>query len=144
MTEVALQPAMQLYMLCAAILTLKMLLTGTAVGTLRVAKGVFITPEDYAFAGKTPAGADEQIERVRRAHQNDVENVLPFLVVGFLYALCGPSYRVAWWLFWTFTAARVLHTVTYSLGLQPWRTILFEVANLALVAITILLLWKVI
>ncbi len=139
-SDMLLQPAMHLFVLCAAILTLKMLLTAAAIGTLRVIKGVFITPEDYAFAAKTPSGADEQIERLRRAHQNDLENVLPFLVVGFLYALSGPSYRLAWWLFWSFTTARILHTVTYALGLQPWRTLLFEVANVALVTTTILLL----
>ncbi|MGH7897551.1 MAG: MAPEG family protein [Candidatus Binatia bacterium] len=44
----------------------------------------------------------------------------------------------------TFTVARVLHTRFYAFGLQPWRTIVFEIANLALAATAILLLLKLI
>ena len=84
---------------------------------------------------------DEQIERIRRAHHNDLEAILPFLAVGFLAAATGAvSYRVAWWLFVPFTAARVLHTIAYSLGLQPWRSILFGIADVALWVTTISLL----
>ena len=138
------QPPIQLFMLCAAILTIKMILTANATGLVRVLKGVYISPEDYTLVGKTPLGPDEQIERIRRAHQNDLENILPFFAVGFLYALTGPSYRVVWWLFVPFTAARILHTIFYALGLQPWRTLAFEIGNFTLAAIAILLLVKMI
>ena len=140
MSELMLEPAVQFFTVCASILTLKMIVTGSGIGALRVAKGVYISSEDYAFTGKAPAGADEQIERLRRAHQNDLENILPFFVVGFLYALSGPSYNVVWWLYSVFTTGRILHTICYALGLQPWRTIVFEVANLALITTTVLLL----
>ena len=144
MTELIAQPAVRLFTICASILTLKMILTAAAVGTTRVIKGVFISPEDYAFAGKTPVGPDAQIERLRRAHQNDLENILPFFAVAFLYALTGPSQALAWWLFTVFTVARILHTVCYAMGLQPWRTIAYEVGNVTLVLTAILLLVKVI
>ena len=141
MHEILTRPVVHLYAVCAAILVLKMVLTGNAVGFSRVRKRVYISPEDYAFAGGRPAGgADEQIERLRRAHQNDLENVLPFLVLGFLYALTGPSYRLAWWLFVPFTAARVVHTIVYAAGVQPWRTIAFEIGNVTLIVMSILLL----
>ena len=143
MSELVRQPTVEFFMLCAAVLTLKMIVTGSGIGALRVTRGVFISAEDYAFAGTAPAAADELIERLRRAHQNDLENILPFFVVGFLYTLTGPSYDVVWWLYSTFTQARILHTICYLLGLQPWRTLVFEVANLALIAITVLLLLKV-
>ena len=35
---------------------------------------------------------------------------------------------------------RVLHTIAYSLGLQPWRSILFGIADVALWVTTISLL----
>jgi len=138
------QSPLQLFMLCTAILTLKMILTGSAIGALRVVKSVFISPEDYALVGKTAAAPDGQIERLRRAHQNDLENILPFFAVSFLYTLTGPTYRVAWWLLWTFTTARILHTICYAFGLQPWRTVVYEIANVTLIATTVLLLLKVI
>jgi len=56
---------------------------------------------------------------------------------GFLYALTGPSYTVAAALLIAFTAARVVYTVVYVAGLQPWRTITFAVAQIALYVIAI-------
>jgi uncharacterized MAPEG superfamily protein len=102
--------------------------------------GLHISPEDYAFTGKPAAALDEQIERIRRAHHNDLENVLPFLVAAFLLCLTGVSYTLAWWLFVPFTAARVLHTIFYAAGLQPWRTIAFEVGNVTLIVTAVVLL----
>lgn len=143
MTDLLAQPAMRLYVICAAILVLKMWLTANGTGLLRVRRGVFISPEDYAMTGTPKAAPDEQIERIRRAHLNDLENILPFLVVGFLLAASGASYRLAWWVFVPFTAARVIHTLLYTAGLQPWRTLAFEVGNVALLVTTIALLVRV-
>ena len=35
------------------------------------------------------------MERVRRAHLNDMENILPFLILGFLYMFTNPAYATA-------------------------------------------------
>jgi len=60
-----------------------MLITGAAVGLTRIARGEYITAEDYAFAGKTPPPAENPtLSRLRRAHQNDLENIPVFFVVG--------------------------------------------------------------
>src|SRR5512143_2480804 len=81
-------PSMRLFALCAAILAIKMLLTANLTGILRTMRRVYATPEDYAFFGQQPVTTrDEQIERIRRAHQNDLENILPFFAIGYLYAL---------------------------------------------------------
>jgi len=140
MDELLAEPTVRLFSICAGILALKMLLIGTACGLLRVARGVYITPEDYTFMGKEPRPPDQTIERFRRAHLNAIEHIVPFFGVGIPYALSGGSYRVAWWLFVTFTAARVLHTLTYVASLQPWRSIFFAIANIALAVMVILLL----
>jgi uncharacterized MAPEG superfamily protein len=134
-------PTMRLFALCAAVLVVKMLATANLTGILRTVRKVYATPEDYQFFGQEPVEtADEQIERSRRAHLNDLENILPFLAIGFLYALTGPSYTVAWWLFVLFTIARLAHTAVYIAGLQPWRTIVFGVGQIALyvMALTVL------
>lgn len=134
-------PTMRVFVVCAALLVLKMLLTANLTGILRTLRRVYATPEDYRFFGQEPVVArDEQIERVRRAHQNDLENILPFLGIGFLYALSGPSYRAAWWLLVSFTVARLAHTAVYVAGLQPWRTVAFAVAQIALYAMAVLVL----
>lgn len=144
MTELMTDPTMQVFAVCASLLVLKMWLTGTATGITRILRRAYITEEDYALLGKTEPNTDPLVERLRRIHQNDLENILPFLAAGFLYALTGPSQDLAWWLFTVFTAARIVHTGTYLLSLQPWRTIAFEVGNIALLVIVILLLLAVI
>lgn len=144
MHEIMNNPVFALYALCALVLALKMLILGGATGITRVMRGNFISPEDYAtFKSEPAAGGDEFIERLRRAHQNDLENIGPFFVIGAVYALTGPSYGVAWWLFTIFTSFRVLHTLVYAAGLQPWRTIFFEVANIANLAMAVLALLAV-
>ena len=35
------------------------------------------------------------MERVRRAPLNDMENILPFLILGFLYMFTNPAYATA-------------------------------------------------
>jgi uncharacterized MAPEG superfamily protein len=114
--------------------------TGLGTAIIRIRRGAYITPEDYAFLGKTPTPPDETVERWRRAHRNDLESILPFLIVAFLYALSGPSFGIAATLLVTFTAARILHTVTYVTGLQPWRTIFFEVGQTSFTLTAVLLL----
>jgi uncharacterized MAPEG superfamily protein len=140
MHELLQDSTMRLYALCAVILVLKMAFTGSATGILRLRRGAYITAEDYAFMGKKPAPPDEAVERLRRVHQNDLENILPFLIIGFLYALSGPAFGIAAALFVTFTAARLLHTATYVAEMQPWRSVSYEVGQISLVVTTILLL----
>ena len=53
------------------------------------------------------------MERVRRAHLNDLENVIPFLVLCPLYLATGPAAGTAVFLIRVFAAARVLHTIVY-------------------------------
>ena len=134
-------PSMRLYAVCAAILVIKMLITANLTGVLRTTRKVYATPEDYRYFGTEPVVTrDEHIERIRRAHQNDLENVLPFFAVGWLYALSGPSYTIAWWLFVSFTLARILHTAVYIAGLQPWRSIAFAVSDVVLYVMALIVL----
>ena len=131
-------PVVRLFTICAAVLVIKMLVTANLTGIYRTARKVYATPEDYRFFGQEPVTrSDEDIERIRRSHHNDLENIVPFLGIGFLYALTGPSYTMAAVLLIAFTAARVVYTVVYVAGLQPWRTITFAVAQIALYVIAI-------
>jgi len=116
----------RLYALCALILVLKMMALGTYTGTLRMRRNVYSSPEDYRFQGQTPSGrGDPDIERARRAHRNDLENILPFLAVGPLYVLSGPTEAGAWICFVGFTTARILHTLFYLREAMPHRTLAY-------------------
>ena len=127
-------PALRLFGITYLILVVKMVAVGWATSFYRIRDKAFATPEDYALRGLPPKTVvHEDIERVRRAHRNDLENILPYFGVGLLYALTNPSPTAAKIYFIGYTAARILHSVCYLLSLQPWRSIAFGVAQILMV-----------
>merc|ERR1712203_57161 len=80
----------------AAIVTVKMLLMSLATARQRFRKLVFISEEDIAGNAQAKvSNSDPDVERVRRAHLNDIENILPFLALGLLYCFTQPAYSTA-------------------------------------------------
>jgi uncharacterized MAPEG superfamily protein len=123
-------PAFRLFAIVALILVLKMAAVGMYTSTLRLGRGVYATPEDYALQGMTAKmTSDADVERVRRAHLNDLENILPFFWVGFCFAVTRPPYVAAEVFFIGFAVARILHSIFYIRSMQPHRTIAFTVAS---------------
>ena len=121
-------PAIRAWALASLVVALKTMGTGVYVSSIRIRKGVFISPEDYASQGMEPAaGLDEDVERARRIHQNDLEAGLPFVLVGFVYALTQPSGLGLWICFAGFPIARILHMVTYARAMMPARTLAWSV-----------------
>lgn len=61
------------------------------------------------------------------AHRNDLENVLPFLLMSLAYVACSPHPLTAKMLIRIGASARLLHTIVYAvLPLpQPTRAICF-------------------
>lgn len=71
---------------------------------------------------------NEKVERVRRIHQNDLENILPFLVVGLYYVLADPNALAAKILIGIAVGARFAHTLVYFFAVpQPARTLCWAV-----------------
>src|SRR5712691_6542763 len=131
-------PAVRLFAVVYLLLVLKMVAVGFATSFLRIRRRVFATPEDYALRGANPTPVpDEDIERIRRAHRNDLENILPFFPVGFFYALTGPPMIMARIYFIGFLVARVLHSVFYVRSMQPWRTVAFTVGMILMLALVV-------
>jgi len=127
-------PAVRLFGITYMILVLKMVAVGWATSVYRIRDKTFATPEDYALQGLVPTSVvNEDVERARRAHRNDLENILPYFGVGLLYALTNPSPAAAKTYFLGYTVARVLHSVFYLLSLQPWRTVAFAVGQILMV-----------
>lgn len=71
---------------------------------------------------------DEDVERVRRSHLNDLENILPWVAITYVYLGTGPSNWLASILIRAFVLSRVGHTLSYAiLPKQPFRAIAFFV-----------------
>jgi glutathione S-transferase len=117
--------AWKLWGLSVLALALKMLVLASLTSRQRFRKRVFASPEDYAALHLQPRERDVDVERYRRAHRNDLENILPFFVVGAIYAATGPSVVGAWLCLPGFALARLLHTVFYLRGAMPHRTIAY-------------------
>lgn len=139
-------PVMAAFAFYTVIVLFKLLFMGLWTSIVRGRKGAFANPEDVAsfYKGKHPEKKpifnDPDVERVRRNHLNDLENIPPFIFIGFLYTLTSPSPLIALWHFRIYAFARILHTVSYLLAVQPWRAL----CHVTCLAVTVSMGWQVI
>ena len=84
----------------------------------------FANPEDATGVkgGKVIIG-DPDVERVRRAHLNDIENILPFVILAAIFLTTAPSVGTAKLLFRVFTAARYIHTFVYLFAVNAMKVL---------------------
>ncbi|MEQ2288237.1 hypothetical protein AMECASPLE_020682 [Ameca splendens] len=132
----------------AAIVTLKMILMGPMTVYFRFTRKSFINEEDVAWTSeeqkKKMLKTHPDVERARRCHYNDLENIIPFFFIGLLYALSGPELSSALLHFRIFTAARIFHSFAYILVLpQPSRAISYFLGMLVTFSMAYSLLSKV-
>ena len=128
------QPAIHAWAIASVLLGLKTLGAGIYVSSIRMRKHIYNSPEDYVMQGhEPPSGTDENIERARRIHLNDLEAGVPFALIGFVYALTEPSSALLWICYGGFVVARVLHSIAYALALMPHRTIAFTIGFLIVI-----------
>merc|ERR1711970_1543759 len=94
----------------AGVVIFKMMIMALLTARQRFRTGTFISSEDIAGQEKKgyKTGVNEDVERVRRAHQNDIENIVPF---GLLYIFTGPNIGTARLVFRIFVGSRILHTI---------------------------------
>ena len=146
MNALAANEAFQTYALCTAILALKMFASATWTGMQRRKVQGYVNPEDAAMVGKVGTRASEQeapeVARALRIQRNDLENIPVFFALGLLYVLSGASAFGAALYCWTFTLARIGHTLAYAREMQPARSLLFGVALLANLGLAVNVLWK--
>lgn len=142
-------PAFAAYVICAALLVLKMVAMSwlTVYRMIRV-NGGMRNPEDAnpGLANPRPRAGQldpvDYVDRVRRIHLNDLENLLPFLAIGWLYVMTSPAPMLARILFYGYVASRLLHTVAY-LAARPheWRAMLWSVGAFILIGMAMATLW---
>ncbi|XP_028147277.1 microsomal glutathione S-transferase 1 [Diabrotica virgifera virgifera] len=102
----------------SSVLVLKMLFMSNLTGLKRLKYKAFNNEEDAKPRHVKPQ-VNENVERVRRAHLNDVENIPLFFVIGSIYTLTNPTVYFAKSLFLAYTLARVGHTIVYAFAPIP-------------------------
>ncbi|MEG1038849.1 MAG: MAPEG family protein [Pseudomonas sp.] len=127
---------MSVFALCVVVLFLKMLAISCYQGFYRISRQTFKNAEDASFVGRQ-ASAQElpQVSRAAQAWANDLENIPVFFVLGALCMVYYPPFTLTIGLMVVFTAARVMHTVTYLARWQPWRTIAYAVGVICLLGL---------
>ncbi|KAH8338153.1 hypothetical protein KR059_010130 [Drosophila kikkawai] len=119
-------PVFGCYMFWTSLLILKMLIMSLLTARQRMKTKTFANPEDVRGGLEVRFG-DPNVERVRRAHRNDLENVLPFILMSLAYVATGPNPLTARLLIRIGASARLLHTVVYAVipVPQPARGLAF-------------------
>jgi len=114
-------PVFVAYAVAAALMVLKIMGQGwmTVVLMTRADAGL-VSPEDLrqTVANKNPRPEQlhphPDVERSRRMHRNDLENIPAFLACGLLFVTTEPPLWVAVLLFALFVLARLAHTLVYA------------------------------
>jgi uncharacterized MAPEG superfamily protein len=135
-------PAAPAYAASAIVLVLNLIGLANATALTRAQASEVINPEDKP-KGKESAvvfeGGNDRTARYRRAHRNALENSPVFLITALVLTLMGTSATIAAALFYPFAAFRILHSVCYVKGIQPFRTIFFVLGLLLQVAVLVLI-----
>jgi uncharacterized MAPEG superfamily protein len=137
-------PGFGAYAVCVGILAVKMLYSGLYTGLQRQRNSGYINPEDARVFGQgaTPVASEHPaVAHALRIQRNDCENIPIFFAVGLVYVLSGASARGAAIYCWTYTLARVGHTIAYTLHLQPWRALLYGLASFCLLGMALQLIF---
>jgi uncharacterized MAPEG superfamily protein len=122
MTEFSMQnPVFATYMIAAAIMIIKIMGQGwmTVYRMLKSDSGL-ASPEDLrpGMINKNPRAEqlelNDYVDRSRRMHRNDLENILPFLAAGLIFVAASPSPLLASILMYGFVATRLCHAIAYA------------------------------
>lgn len=122
MSALALEnPVFLTYLIASAIMVLKVMGQGwmTVHHILKVGAG-YASAEDLqkGLINKNPdpsqIDVNEYVDRSRRIHRNDLENIPAFWVAGLLFVAINPALWIAQALMYGFVAARLAHFWAYS------------------------------
>jgi uncharacterized MAPEG superfamily protein len=141
-------PVFVAYMIAAAIMILKIMSQGwMTVYRMTKSEAGLLNPEDLLsgpFNRKPhPSQLDpnDYVDRSRRMHLNDLENIPAFLAAGLLFVVVRPSLWLAITLMATFVVSRLAHTVVYATKQRhEVRAIPYTIGSLVVIFIALYVL----
>ncbi|HRQ64121.1 MAG TPA: MAPEG family protein [Xanthomonadaceae bacterium] len=137
-------PLFATYAIAATLMILKAVgMSWLTVARMMKARAGFRSPEDLRKTPLNPSPdpkqlePNEYVERIRRIHMNDLENLPFFLVAGLLFVLTVPPLLLAQWLLYGYVVSRLLHFAAYlTARTHDTRATLWTVGSLILIFIT--------
>jgi prostaglandin-E synthase 1 len=133
MTYLHYSPGFVLYVLTTIILCANLVFLWIYSGVVRAGKNGAINEEN-----------PPEVSRVLRAHQNAEAIIYPFLFLGLLFTLMRGPLLVGATIFGVFVVTRIAHSYFYLNAKQPWRSIAFSIGLLALIVLTLDILWMIV
>lgn len=145
-------PVFFTYAIAAALGVLKVMGQGwmTVYRMMKVNAG-FASPEDLQSGPLNRAPSPEQLEvndfvdRSRRMHRNDLENIPAFWVAGLLFVLTAPPLWLTQVLMFGFVLARALHALAYATKRShEVRATFYTIGSVIVVFMALYGLWVVV
>lgn len=138
-------PVFAAYAIAAALMVLKIMGQGwMTVWRMLRAGGGYASPEDLRRTLLNPApdprqlAPDDYVERSRRMHRNDLENIPAFLAIGILFVLIEPPLIWAQIFFYGFVAARAAHAIAYATARNhETRATFYTIGSLIVMAMAV-------
>jgi uncharacterized MAPEG superfamily protein len=138
-------PVFATYAIAATLMILKMMGQGwITVQRMMTVGGGFLNPEDEGRGWANPRPRpgqlepDDSVERSRRMHRNDTENIPVFLVAGLLFVATAPALWVAQCLLFGYAASRLAHFWAYFTA-KPHdvRAVFFSIGSLIVIGMAV-------
>ena len=144
-------PVFEAYVIAAAIMVLKIMGQGwMTVYRMTKSNAGLVSPEDLQPGpfNKTPDPSqldpNDYVERSRRIHRNDLENIPAFLIAGLLFVAVDPAVWLASLLFYGFVLARLAHFWAYATARShETRATFYSIGSLIVIYMVIHVLWVV-
>ncbi|VEN39241.1 unnamed protein product [Callosobruchus maculatus] len=116
---------METWIFYTAVLIMKTILMIPLTGWSRIYYQVPLNPEDGALVN-AKVRSHEKIDRYRRAHLNDLENIPFFILISFLYLLTNPSVTATILMFRIYAITRIAHSITYCFLQSASRIFIYQ------------------
>jgi glutathione S-transferase len=114
-------PVFVVYLTASALMVLKVMGQGwMTVYRMMRAKAGLASPEDLRPGpinrqpDPSQLEVNDYVDRSRRMHRNDLENIPAFWAAGLLFVAVGPPLWLAQWMMYGFVVARVGHALAYA------------------------------
>lgn len=116
-------PVLATWAVASALMAIKVMGQGwmTVYRMMKVNAG-YASPEDLrpGLINRSPdpsqLAVNDYVDRSRRMHRNDLENIPAFWIAGLVFVATGPALWLAQGLLYGFVAARAAHAWAYATG----------------------------
>lgn len=142
-------PVIATYAMASALLVLKVMGQGwMTVYRLMAVNAGFASPEDLR-PGRLNRSPDpsqlevnDYVDRSRRMHRNDLENIPAFWIAGLVFAATGPALWLAQVLMYGFVLTRAAHALAYATKQShEMRATFYTIGSLIVVYMALHALW---